>query len=81
MGFHHQGRFASTILNHLEKRNNGILDFGEFIRIATAKINEDFALPHTNVVFTGFDPKGNGKFNVYDFKDTVRDLGEDMNDD
>lgn len=38
-------------------------------------------MPHTNVVFTGFDPKGNGKFNIYDFKDTVRDLGEDMNDD
>lgn len=75
LGFHHQGKFAELVLNHLEKKNNGVLDFGEFIRIATGKINEDFTLPQTNVVFSGFDPKGNGKFNVYDLKDVVRDLG------
>lgn len=69
------------VLNYLEKKNNGVLDFGEFIRIATGKINEDFTVPQTNVVFAGFDPKGNGKFNVYDLKDVVRDLGEDLNDD
>jgi Ca2+-binding EF-hand superfamily protein len=51
------------------------------VRIATAKLDEDFTLPQTTVVFSGFDPKGTGKFNVYDLKDTARDLGEDLTDD
>jgi len=33
------------------------------------------------LIFTGFDPKGTGKFSIYDLKDTARDLGEDLNDD
>lgn len=78
MGFHHQSKFAETILHHLEKKNDGVLDFGEFIRIATAKLSEDFTKEQTDLVFTAFDPKGNGKFDVYDLKDTVRDLGEDI---
>jgi Ca2+-binding EF-hand superfamily protein len=69
------------VLQHLERKNNGVLDFAEFVRVATAKLDEDFTLPQTTVVFSGFDPKGNGKFNVYDLKDTVRDLGEDLTDD
>jgi hypothetical protein len=39
LGFHHQSKFAVSVLHHLEKRNNGILDFPEFIRIATAKLS------------------------------------------
>lgn len=38
LGFHHQSIFAENILSYIEKKAGGVLDFGEFIRIATARL-------------------------------------------
>jgi hypothetical protein len=32
------------------------------------------------MVFSAFDPKATGKFSVYDLKDTIRGIGEDISD-
>lgn len=79
LGFHHQSIFAENLLAHIEKKGAEI-EFGEFIRIATARLNEDYTQPQTNLVFSAFDPKGTGKFSIYDLKDTMRGIGEDIGD-
>lgn len=80
LGFHHQSVFAENVLNYIEKKGGGVLDLGEFIRIATARIGEDYTKPQTNLVFSAFDPKFTGKFSIYDLKDTIRGIGEDISD-
>lgn len=79
LGFHHQSIFAQNVLAHIEKKGPEI-EFGEFIRIATAKLNEDYTQPETNLVFTAFDPKGAGTFSLQDLKNTIRGIGEDISD-
>jgi Ca2+-binding EF-hand superfamily protein len=75
LGFHHQSTFAENFLSYIEKKGGGVLNFGEFIRIATAKINEEYTQPQTSLVFSAYDPKATGKFSIYDLKDTIRGIG------
>lgn len=56
------------------------MDFAEFIRIATSQLNEEYTQPQTSLVFSAFDPKATGKFSLYDLKDTIRAIGEDIPD-
>lgn len=80
LGFHHQGIFSERILDYMGTLNGGKIDFGEFCRLATDGLNDDFSLDQTNIIFTAFDIKNTGKFNIYDLKDTIRDLGVDIED-
>lgn len=81
LGFHHQSIFAENILNYLQKKNGGVIDFGEFIRLATGKLNEQYTLAQNTIVFSAYDPKSSGKFSIYDLKDTIRNAGEDISED
>lgn len=57
------------------EKKYGFIDFGEFVRLATGKLNEEYTLPQTNIVFTAFDNKGTGKYSAYDLKDTIKSAG------
>ena len=65
----------------MSSQNGGKIDFAEFIKLATTRLNDNYSKEECDLVFTAFDYKSTGKFNIYDLKDTIRDIGADIDDD
>jgi Ca2+-binding EF-hand superfamily protein len=56
LGFTGQNKFVYQILAELDEDQSGGIDFGEFLRLATAKIGEKDSRVEINKVFNAFDP-------------------------
>ena len=81
LGFHQSSIFSERIFDYMTTLNEGKIDFADFIKLATTRISDKYTQDECNVVFTAFDYKNTGKFNIYDLKDTIRDIGADIDDD
>jgi Ca2+-binding EF-hand superfamily protein len=60
LGFSGQNKFVYQILAELDEDQSGGIDFGEFLRLATAKIGEKDSRAEINKVFNAFDPNRSG---------------------
>jgi Ca2+-binding EF-hand superfamily protein len=56
LGFQGDNKFVYQILAELDEDQSGGIDFGEFLRLATAKIGEKDTRVEIDKVFKAFDP-------------------------
>jgi Ca2+-binding EF-hand superfamily protein len=56
LGFSGENKFVYQILAELDEDQSGGIDFGEFLRLATAKIGEKDSRVEIDKVFKAFDP-------------------------
>lgn len=81
LGFQNQSTMVIRLLDHLDKKNGGTIDFDEFLKIATYKIDESSSKEDCNKTFSCLDVTHSKRFTIYDLKDTIRDLGENIDQD
>jgi Ca2+-binding EF-hand superfamily protein len=55
LGFGGQNKFVYQILAELDDDQSGGIDFAEFLRLATAKLNDKDSRAEVDKVFTSFD--------------------------
>lgn len=81
LGFQNQSTFVIRLLDYLDKKNGGTINFGEFLKICTYKIDENSSREDCNMAFTSLDVTHSKKFSQMDLKDVTRDLGENYEQD
>lgn len=55
LGFGGQNKFVYQILAELDDDQSGGIDFAEFLRLATAKVNDKDSKAEIDKIFTSFD--------------------------
>ena len=81
LGFHQQSTFSERVFDYMSGFNGGKVDFEGFIKLATTRLNDKYTKEECDLIFSAFDYKNSGNFNIYDLKDTIRDLGMDIDED
>lgn len=80
LGFQNQSKLVIRLFDYLDKKNHGTIDFSEFLKICTCKLDENSSKEECDQIFTCADATHSKKFTIYDLKDLIKDLGEHIDD-
>lgn len=80
MGMATNSKMIYQLLAELDKDNSGVLDFDEFLKLATRRSEFKPNKQELMKVFRIFDITGKGKISKGDLKKIAEELGEEMSD-
>ena len=78
LGFDVKNAVVYQMVEELDADGSGEIEFGEFVDIMTARLNEKTSREDINRVFNLFDKDRNGTLEVDDLTRVCQDVGEDV---
>ena len=78
LGFDVKNAVVFQMVEELDADGSGEIEFGEFLDIMTARLNEKTSRDDINRVFNLFDKDRNGDLEVDDLTRVCKDVGEDV---